>query len=334
MKNPVVLSLIITAILFESFTLVTFAQDSQSDSEAIITVRNNSETIQRIVKQDPAQFSPIIINAVENWKFASEQKAYNIRMDIDPIKNAVVFEKNKVTMTVWVPKSKNISTMQTIKWQIISANNNFDVVIQSIDGGMRYVLNIHSNKADKYYDFPMELPTGYILTQDPSGAVLIKDISGKIYTSIWKPWAKDANGNEIKTWYTIKDSTLRQYVDFDKNTVFPIVADPIWCGQTISSTYWIYRGWTHPWSLSVVPTECWAWGVTLYSREWYWQDLLAKTPVSTYWSQTSTTQNGSMLDQLMCHAYFPGGAKTPWNLEPTRPNVWYWATVLAACNPN
>lgn len=33
---------------------------------------------------------------------------------------------------------------------------------------MRYILNIHSNKADKYYDFPMELPSGYFFNQDSS----------------------------------------------------------------------------------------------------------------------------------------------------------------------
>lgn len=41
-----------------------------------------------------------------------------------------------------------------------------------------------------------------------------------------------------------------------------------------------------------------------------------------------------MYDQLFCHVDFAAGFKSPWNLEPTRPNVGYNATVSALCNPN
>ncbi|WP_425595544.1 DUF2599 domain-containing protein [Priestia flexa] len=33
------------------------------------------------------------------------------------------------------------------------------------------------------------------------------------------------------------------------------------------------------------------------------------------------------------HYYVAKGTKTPWNLEPSRPNVGYNKTVLAKCNP-
>jgi hypothetical protein len=180
----------------------------------------------------------------------------------------------------------------------------------------------------------MDLPTGYRLTQDKNGNVVILDASWGIYVSIAKPWAKDANGKEINTWYTIKGSTLTQYVDFDKNSIFPIVADPIWCGQTIASTSWIYRWGTHPWSLSIEPTACGKWSL-IYTAAWYWQDLIAITPVSAHWNKAyGTTVYWSMYDQLFCHVDYAAWFKTPWNLEPTRPNVWYYAVVAALCNPN
>ncbi len=39
-----------------------------------------------------------------------------------------------------------------------------------------------------------------------------------------------------------------------------------------------------------------------------------------------------MRDQFVCHAYFAPG-KEAWYLEPARPDVGYWRTVLAGCNP-
>ena len=37
-------------------------------------------------------------------------------------------------------------------------------------------------------------------------------------------------------------------------------------------------------------------------------------------------------DQYVCHYYF-ASFKEYWNLEPYAPNVGYWATVFASCNP-
>ena len=52
------------------------------------------------------------------------------------------------------------------------------------------------------------------------------DENDEIVKTIDPAWAKDRDGNEVETYYTIKGSTLVQHVSFDKNTKFPVVADP------------------------------------------------------------------------------------------------------------
>lgn len=46
-----------------------------------------------------------------------------------------------------------------------------------------------------------------------------------------------------------------------------------------------------------------------------------------------TGNNNGMRDQYLCHWDVLGGLKNPYNLEPSRPDVGYWQTVLARCNP-
>ncbi|MGG1684281.1 DUF2599 domain-containing protein [Pseudalkalibacillus sp. NRS-1564] len=58
-----------------------------------------------------------------------------------------------------------------------------------------------------------------------------------------------------------------------------------------------------------------------------WDKLYAVHGSSQYWYNT-----GGMSDQFYCHVDFAKN-KTPWNLDPWRPNVSYWATVNAQCNP-
>lgn len=59
-----------------------------------------------------------------------------------------------------------------------------------------------------------------------------------------------------------------------------------------------------------------------------WNKLLPKHKNDKNWKNT----NG-MLDQYLCHAQWASGMKTPWNIEPWRPDVSYAATVAKACNP-
>lgn len=339
MQKSILVTMLITSILFSQVSLawaVAISPESSLDTENMIQERNMSEVIQGIAKQDPAQFLPNSINTTSEWVFTSEQKSYNIHMDINPSQKNVIFTKNNISIGISMPDQKSATMMKNHDGQVVSKENYYDVVIQSIDGGMRYVLNINSHKADKSYDFKMTLPTGYRLTQDKNGNVAILDAWGKTHADIAKPWAKDANGKEIKTWYIIQGSMLTQYVDFDKNSTFPIVADPTWCLQFISSTSWLYRAWTHPWSLSIIPTACGR-GSLITGGGFYvnqsWNEVLNLTPVSIYWDKAyGNSTYWSMYNQYACHANFVF-FKSNWNLEPTRPDVGYLTTVAAGCNP-
>lgn len=59
-----------------------------------------------------------------------------------------------------------------------------------------------------------------------SGEVYIVDKDNEIVEVIGKAWAKDANGYDVETSYEIEDNKLIQNVEFDENSLFPIVADP------------------------------------------------------------------------------------------------------------
>ena len=59
-----------------------------------------------------------------------------------------------------------------------------------------------------------------------SNEIYIVDDDNEVVAVIGEAWAKDANGKEVKTSYEINGSSLTQVVEFNKNSTFPIVADP------------------------------------------------------------------------------------------------------------
>lgn len=100
--------------------------------------------------------------------------------------------------------------------------------------GVRTTITIEDASASKEYSFKYNLQEGsklvtaaeYLGEEFDTGEVYIVDENNEITTIIDKAWAKDANGNDIETYYKINANELVQVVNFDENTAFPVVADP------------------------------------------------------------------------------------------------------------
>lgn len=338
LMNKLLRSGALLIVVLSAFVVAFPAQATENLTSKKIESENDTrkEQILNIVEDQSLGNMPIKKITQENDNtFVQEQKSFGIEVEISAEENSVTLEKKGVGVTIGMPNvdSENIE-MGMIDGQIVSTSDDLDVVVQSIEGGVRQIIKIDSKDSDKHYDFPVELPAGYYLAQDDFGNITIRNRRGSVLTYIPHPWARDADGNDIPTYYTIKGTVLRQYVEIEKATTFPVVADPIWCGATIKSVKWIDRGGKYPWSASVTPTSCGAWlGGGFQSGAW--QELLDKTPKSKHWNKKSgTSEYWSMYNQYFCHADWAGGLKAPWNLEPARPNVGYLKTVNALCNPS
>ncbi|MEO6083522.1 MAG: hypothetical protein ABIQ18_10505 [Umezawaea sp.] len=90
----------------------------------------------------------------------------------------------------------------------------------------RTLVVLNDSSAPGEYRFDLHAPTGSTLSAQPDGGVHVMDAKDTVLAQIAAPWAKDANGNGVKTSYRIDGGTLVQTVQTDGNTTFPVVADP------------------------------------------------------------------------------------------------------------
>lgn len=106
-------------------------------------------------------------------------------------------------------------------------NNSFE--------GVRTLINIEDNTAPKEYSFTFNLEEGSKLISDSeylgnefsSNETFVVNSENKIIGIIDKPWAYDANGKEVDTYYRIdNENTLTQVINFTNDNAFPIIADP------------------------------------------------------------------------------------------------------------
>ena len=97
------------------------------------------------------------------------------------------------------------------------------------DGSVRMTTIIDNPDAPTEYEYKVDLPTGGKIELQSDGSAVLYDNSNTAISIISKPWAKDATGKEVKTWFSTDGLTLTQYVEHNvPGIVYPVVADPTW----------------------------------------------------------------------------------------------------------
>ncbi|MBU3178482.1 hypothetical protein KPL47_19350 [Clostridium estertheticum] len=137
-----------------------------------------------------------------------------------------------------LPKEANntnstISTNGTIVYNN-EVNSNANVALQPTNDGFRSLVIINNLSASKDYTFEFILPKGsrlitakeYLGSECDTKEVFVVNKDNVITSLISPPWAKDANGSNVPTYYRVEGNKVIQVVEFTKNNVFPIVADP------------------------------------------------------------------------------------------------------------
>lgn len=92
--------------------------------------------------------------------------------------------------------------------------------------GSQTLISIESAEASHTYKFPFEAPSGSVSQLEEDGSVSFINDEGEYVGGITKPWAYDANGQQLETSFSLSNGVLTQTVEFDESTAFPVVADP------------------------------------------------------------------------------------------------------------
>lgn len=278
----------------------------------------NSRVIQRIERQDPTRLK------VEKFNNRSEYIKGDINIKIDKDNRKILVKnRQKRDFSIGIPSIENQKVIST-EGQIVHNSDNTDIIIQPIEGGIRQVVSIKNSEAPKAYQFPIELARGYNMKINTRGGVDIINNSGQIESGILPPWAKDSEGKDIKTWYTLDENILTQHID-TTNAVYPILADPAFCSQYANS---VWNEWRGGWdTIRVIPSVC----GRAFSRDGLsasFNEVHSKSG-----RQLSGSRYNSTFWQWKCHTEFAQVIPGTWDLEIARPDVGYWGTVRSQCNP-
>jgi hypothetical protein len=109
------------------------------------------------------------------------------------------------------------------------ANNGSTNAVQATeDGGVRMLTIIDNPNAPTVYDYKVSVPGGGAIQLTGQGGAVVLDTQGQVVSVVDAPWAKDAEGKAVQTWFTTDGQTLTQHVQHNvPGVVYPVVADPV-----------------------------------------------------------------------------------------------------------
>jgi len=214
-----------------------------------------------------------------------------------------------------------------------NGNGSTTVPTAKSDGSVQITTVIEDASAPSSYEYGIGGESGTTMRLLDDGSVIIEDPSSAYLGGVAAPWAYDAEGTPVKTWYEVKGSSLVQIVAHnDQSYVYPIVADP-WLGINLFSWITVDSYYGQP-RVNLQPS---VWGAV------QWAAVGGLVVMNTAgwteaWTWNSTVQAAlnktSQRQQFECHALGSPFAGT-WNLEKFRVNRtvhWSYGVAIHHCN--
>lgn len=101
------------------------------------------------------------------------------------------------------------------------------VPVVKTDGSIQILTVIDDANAPARYSYEIGIAGDAKLEVNEDGSVDVTADDGTVAAVIAAPWARDANGESVSTWYEVDGPTLTQVVDhIGTNVAYPVVADP------------------------------------------------------------------------------------------------------------
>lgn len=97
-----------------------------------------------------------------------------------------------------------------------------------LSDGIRSLIEIEDESAPSEYLYETEISQATRFEVQTDGGVVGYSSDSSITVILPAPWAMDAEGDEVPTRYKIAGDDIIQVVEFDSESQFPIVADPVW----------------------------------------------------------------------------------------------------------
>lgn len=191
-------------------------------------IKEALENISGLLDEDSAL---TMIKDSDSAAIITTESGATIDLPKDP-SDAVVLSGQESLIQITLPQADGSKKSKKIEDGVIAypgVDGSANAVTATADGVVKMLTIIDNTNAPLEYTYGIATPEGGTveLTQD-GGAIVLNEV-GETLAVIDTPWATDANGMGIATWYTTDGHNLTQHIIHNVEGVsYPVTADPSW----------------------------------------------------------------------------------------------------------
>lgn len=197
------------------------------------------------------------------------------------------------------------------------------------DASALFAIRLDNETAPRAYDFELQLPSDATIEELETGGYMYMNANGDRIGGTAPPWARDAEGRDVPTWFTLSEGVLTQHVDLDalNDVSYPVIADP-YQGNWLVESAWVTNQGGSDYVVRAVPTTYGRYASGAAILSYHSADLRARLGSLAY-RVIPTIEN-----QFHCHVvYNSSGGGSTYDMESWRPDIWWWLQAAAGCNP-
>ncbi|WP_435745999.1 hypothetical protein [Microbacterium sp. PMB16] len=225
----------VTLALASTLAISTSAASADALSES------EGTTVAEVPSQDAAEFISEIVLADAATLPIEPGSESNLGVTVPiSLEEPISVSTDRGTLNMAIPAADGAAASVSATGDVIvaSENDGADLIVQELDtsslsfeaAATRTLITIDSWDVDPLFTFSPEVPPGGSITLDEeTGGVIVLDADGNASSVLSSPWAFDAEGTEVPTWYEVEGGNVYQYVDhIGRQYTYPVVADPVW----------------------------------------------------------------------------------------------------------
>lgn len=173
---------------------------------------------------------------------ASDDLSADVSMPTSP-QDDVMMSGGGQSLSIGLPTESDSGSAVTVAPGVsafVNPNGSVVVPVEKENGVVQITTVLDGADSPQRYEYSLGMPDGFSPQLQVDGSILLTDGSAVI-GAIAAPWALDANGATVPTWYETTPTSVVQVVDLSGGGIaFPVVADPsvsfFWWGYAIKYT--------------------------------------------------------------------------------------------------
>lgn len=134
------------------------------------------------------------------------------------------------SIEITLPNSNSASDAKTIDDGVVAyaaTDGSANAVQATEDGGVKMLTVIDNASAPTEYTYGITVPEGGSVELTSDGGAVVLDSDNSPIAVVDTPWATDASGNSVETYFTTDGVSLTQHVlHTAEGVVYPVTADP------------------------------------------------------------------------------------------------------------